>query len=200
MAEQGFDWAARYREGNIPWDSGKPSSELQRVIESGSIKPCRALELGCGTGTNAVYLARKGFAVTAVDMVGLAISRAREKACADGVKVNFVCASVLDLPGLGPPFEFVFDRGCFHSFEESQWEKYLAGLVQVIRPGARWLMLCGNDKEQHDPGPPTLSEKEIREVLSPMFEFEWIREFRFDLSPSFGPGRPLAWSVMLRRR
>ncbi len=200
MTESAFDWTQRYREGKIPWDSGKPSSELLRVVDAGIVAPCRALELGCGTGTNAVFLAQRGFDVTAVDLVELAVEKARAKATQAGVKVNFACASVLDLPNLGAPFEFIFDRGCFHSFKERGWSEFLASLTRVTRSGTRWLMLCGNDKEPQDPGPPTLSEKQIRDTLTPMFEVEWLREFRFDLSPSFGPGRPLAWSVMLRRR
>ena len=200
MPEQAVDWAQRYHEGTTPWDSGKPSSELKRVVEGGIVSPCRALELGCGTGTNAVYLAQKGFDLTAVDMVELALEQARAKAKAAGATVQFLQASVLNLPDLGAPFDFLFDRGCFHSFKERGWNEFLKSITQVIHPGTRWLMLCGNDKEQHDPGPPTLSEKQIRDVLGPQFDFEWVREFRFDLSPSLGTNRPLAWSLIMRKR
>ena len=67
MATTDRDWNARYLSGELPWDSGLPSRELQRVLEEQKIAPGRALELGCGTGTNAIELARRGFDVTAVN-------------------------------------------------------------------------------------------------------------------------------------
>ena len=65
MLERTRDWHKRYSDKDTPWDSGQPSRELERILEEGWIKPCRVLELGCGTGTNAVYLAQRGFEVTA---------------------------------------------------------------------------------------------------------------------------------------
>jgi 2-polyprenyl-3-methyl-5-hydroxy-6-metoxy-1,4-benzoquinol methylase len=106
-------WEERYRSGDTPWDTGRPSSELQRVITKEQIRPCRAIELGCGTGTNAIWLAKQGFDVTAVDLSTLAISQAREHAAAEGAHVHFICADVLHLPELDS-YDFFFDRGCYH--------------------------------------------------------------------------------------
>jgi 2-polyprenyl-3-methyl-5-hydroxy-6-metoxy-1,4-benzoquinol methylase len=66
MAEQ-ISWNDRYRDDDLPWDTGRPSSELQRVVGQDAVRPCRALELGCGTGTNSVWLAQQGFEVTGID-------------------------------------------------------------------------------------------------------------------------------------
>src|SRR5690349_17507776 len=101
------DWDRRYEEGNTPWDSGRPSRELVSVIESGAIPAGRALELGCGTGTNAVYLAQRGFEVTAADLSPLALDRARQRADSAGVKVNWVAADATALPDLVAPFDFL---------------------------------------------------------------------------------------------
>src|SRR5215471_2907167 len=79
MAEE-IDFAQRYAQGNIPWDSGKPSEELIKVLNAGKLNGKTALEIGCGTGTNAIELARRGFEVTAVDCVEEAIRIARGKA------------------------------------------------------------------------------------------------------------------------
>ena len=84
------DWEERYREGTTPWDSGLPSKELQRILTEQEISDGRALELGCGTGTNAVFLAEQGFDVTAVDCASLALERARTKADDAGVRVRWV--------------------------------------------------------------------------------------------------------------
>jgi methylase of polypeptide subunit release factors len=70
-------WDDRYREGNVPWDTGQPSSELQQVLQRHSIDPCRTLEIGCGTGTNSVWLAQRGFEVTAIDLSPLAVDQAQ---------------------------------------------------------------------------------------------------------------------------
>src|SRR5262245_13411336 len=110
MTEQ-RDWNDHYRNGHMPWDTGTPSSELQRVLSAKAIQPSRALEIGCGTGTNCVWLAQQGFDVTGVDVASLAIEQAQQRAQAAGVQVRFEVADVLQLPDLGEPFGFFFDRG-----------------------------------------------------------------------------------------
>lgn len=190
-------WEERYRTGDTPWDTGMPSSELQRVVSEEGIRPCRALELGCGTGTNAVWLAKQGFEVTAVDLSPLAISNARERAASDGAKIDFVCADVLNLPDLGS-FDFFFDRGCYHVVRRIDVQSFQRTLRQITHPGSRGLVLAGNAHEPHDPGPPVVEEREIREELEPVFEIVWLREFRFDQVEEVGV-RFLAWSCFLRR-
>ena len=73
-----IEWNERYRNGNLPWDTGLPSSELQSVFSRNTIQPCRALELGCGTGTNSVWLAQQGFEVTGIDLATLAVEQAEK--------------------------------------------------------------------------------------------------------------------------
>lgn len=73
-------WNERYQCGETPWDTGNASSELVRVVTEARIVRCRCIELGCGSGTNAVWLAQQGFDVTAVDGSTLAIERARHRA------------------------------------------------------------------------------------------------------------------------
>src|SRR5438552_11989125 len=114
MPDEPRDWNQRYVAGDTPWDSGQPSAELIRVLREWNIGPCRALEMGCGTGENAVYLAQQGFDVTAFDLAPLAVERAQAKMHEAGVKVRLLTADVLDLPDVGPPFSFVFDRGLYH--------------------------------------------------------------------------------------
>jgi methyl halide transferase len=191
-------WDRRYREGDSPWDSGQPSGELMRVLREERLTPCRALELGGGTGTNAVWLAQQGFDVTAVDLSPLAIERAEERAKAAGVGVRFVEANALDLPDLGGPFPFFFDRGCYHVVRRVDAAGYVRTLERVTAAGSVGLVLAGNAREPHDPGPPVVSEEAIRAELGRVFEIVRLREFRFDS----GPGRDehfLAWSCLLRR-
>src|SRR6516162_752409 len=108
-------WDERYAKGDTPWETGEPSSELQRVLAEIPIRPCRAIELGCGTGANAVWLAQQGFDVTAIDVSPVAVARAQERAAAAGVRARFLVADVLNPPAeLTGPFDFFFDRGCYH--------------------------------------------------------------------------------------
>src|SRR3954463_4819979 len=91
-------WNRRYAENDTPWDMRIPSRELTRVLDNGLIRGRTALELGCGTGTNAIFLAERGFQVTAVDGAALAIEQARRLADARNVAVEWIEADVYALP------------------------------------------------------------------------------------------------------
>lgn len=191
------EWNRRYGEQDTPWDSGIRSRELARVLDDGLVPPGRAVELGCGTGTNAVYLAQRGFEVTAIDVAGTALEAARQRARAAGVDVTFVEA---DLTGLAVDlgaFDFVFDRGCYHCVRRVNLDGFLEALRRLSRPGTRYLVLTGNANEQTDEGPPRLHEHEIREELGRLFRIEWIREIRFE--DAGGKEGPLGWSCFLVR-
>lgn len=192
-------WDEAYRRPEPPpWDTGKPSSELQRVLREHRIPPGKALVLGCGSGTNAIYLAQQGFDVTAVDLAPTALRLAEQKAKKAGVSVRWVLADVLDLPELGT-FDFLFDRGCYHGVRRQGAERYVRSVLQATRPGSRILILAGNANEPPPHyGPPRVSEAEIREDFSGPFRFVALREFRFDARLP-GERRPLAWSILLER-
>jgi SAM-dependent methyltransferase len=191
-------WNERYQSGFTPWDTGHPSSELQRVLLEDQIPPGRAIELGCGTGTNAVWLAQQGFDVTAVDLSPLAIDRARRRAADAGIQVHFLAADVLALPDEGGSFPFFFDRGCYHVVRRIDADSYLRALERLTAPGSVGLVLTGNAREPHSPGPPVVSEAEIRAELGRLFQVVRLREFRFDQSPGDNV-RFLGWSCLLRR-
>ena len=192
------EWEARYRDGNMPWDTNHPSTQLRRVIEAGEIAPCRTLELGCGTGTNAVYLAERGFDVTAVDFAEPALSVAEQKASAAGAACRFVRADLLALPDLDGPFDFVFDRGCFHVVRRQGEGAAVRAIAEQVKPGGRLLIMTGNAKEKSEPGPPVLTEAELRGAFVEFFEIEWLRECRFD-KVAGDDGEPLAWLAMMRK-
>jgi len=192
------DWNDRYRDGNLPWDTGRPSSELQRVVEQHAIQPCRALDLGCGTGSSSVWLARQGFDVTGIDVAPLAIERAEERARAAGVQAQFVAADILNLPDPGRPFSFFFDRGCYHAVRRGAPASYAPAIARQLAPGATGLILAGNANEPHDPGPPVVTEKQLRDELGVAFEILDLREFRFDEAPGV-PVQFLGWSCFVRK-
>lgn len=193
------DWNERYRLGELPWDTGRPSSELQWVVAQHAIQPCRALELGCGTGTNCVWLAEQGFEVTGVDVAPLAVEQAEARARAAGVRVQFVVADLFDLPGLDEPFGFFFDRGCYHAVRRNAPQQYTPAVARQLTAGGRGLILAGNAREPHDPGPPVVTEEQLRDELGLAFEILDLREFRFDAAPNV-PESFLGWSCLVEKR
>ncbi|NOZ68904.1 MAG: class I SAM-dependent methyltransferase, partial [Deferribacteres bacterium] len=111
------DFEERYRKGDLPWDTGGHDRNLERIIREHSIPPCPVLEVGAGTGSDAVWLAGQGFKVTAVDVSPTAAEIARRKAADAGVSIEFIVADVLKDEIPPGPFDLVFDRGCFHVFD-----------------------------------------------------------------------------------
>ncbi len=205
MSAEPTDWNQRYATGDTPWDSGAPSREMIRVLDERAIAPCRTLEIGCGTGTNAVYLAQRGFDVTAFDLSPLAIERAKAKSQRAGVEPRLMVADVLAPPDFGEPFDFVFDRGVYHSIRPFALFGFLELLAAVTKPGSRYLVLTGNANEIRPPdapaGPPQVHAHELCQELRPLFDLVQLREFAFDGVVVEGqPTTPLGWSALLRRR
>jgi SAM-dependent methyltransferase len=134
-----------YRVGLTPWDSEQVPAELSSVVEGPDALPKgRALDLGCGTGTQAVYLARSGWEVTGVDAVPRALARARARGEAAGVSVDWILADVSRLSRLelAPGYTLVFDRGCFHGLDDSQRGACAAAVTDLAAPGATLLMMA----------------------------------------------------------
>ncbi|MET8404343.1 class I SAM-dependent methyltransferase [Streptomyces sp900116325] len=119
-----------YHAGKAPWDTGVTPPELVALVAGhGGLPPGRALELGCGTGTNAIYLARHGWEVAAVDLIDRAVDQAREKAAEAGVAVRLLHGDAtrldeLDVPG---PFDLFFDLSCYCGVPLHRRDAYAAG-------------------------------------------------------------------------
>jgi SAM-dependent methyltransferase len=192
-------WDSSYRRDDSPgWDTGRPSSNLQKALSDGLVKPCRAAELGCGTGTNVIYLAQQGFDVTGIDIAPTALNLARAKAEKAGVKADWLLADVTRAPQL-KPFDFIFDRGCYHGVRRTNAAGYVATLRQLTHRGSRVLVLAGNANEERHYGPPRVKEEEIRSDFSNDFRIVELRETRFDTQQTGGEGA-LAWFILLERK
>jgi SAM-dependent methyltransferase len=196
------DWNARYVQGDTPWDRHSTVHELDRVLAEGWVGPGRALEMGCGTGRNALHLARAGFDVTAFDLAPRAIELAREHARRAALQVDFRVADFRHLPDLGTPFPFLFDSGFYHCVRKELLRDLLAFLERVTRPGSLWLTLAGNANDPQPPGkgPPRLRASELCAELEPLFAVVELRETRFEAGTADPADHPLAWSALLRRR
>ncbi len=134
-----------YLVGFTPWDTGAVPSELTALVEGdGALPPGRALDIGCGTGTQSVYLARHGWQVTGLDVVEKPLRRARARAAAEGVTVRFLHEDVGRLPELGvePGVGLFLDRGCFHGLNDEQRGAYARAVSELAAPGATLLLMA----------------------------------------------------------
>jgi cyclopropane fatty-acyl-phospholipid synthase-like methyltransferase len=176
---------------------------LVRILDDHHVAPCRTLEIGCGTGTNAIYLAERGFSITAVDLSSLAIETAKKKLAETDVKVDFRQADLAEDPDVGGPFDFVFDRGVYHTVRGDHLRALLGLLGRVTNPSALYVVLAGNanEKYEYEMGPPQVRAEEICAELSPLFDLVSLSECRFDGVVVEGkPVEPLAWAGVFRRR
>jgi len=192
-------WEERYRTGSTPWDIGRPDFNLTDMVTEKPIRDCKALEIGCGTGSNAVWLAQQNFSVTATDVSEIAIQKAKERASDSGVKCVFLVSDFLNDEISGAPFGFVFDRGCFHSFDSDEERKQLAENVAFhLEKEGLWLSLVGStDGPPREVGPPQRSARDIVIAVEPYFEILSLSSSHFD-SESLEP--PRNWVCLMRKR
>jgi SAM-dependent methyltransferase len=123
---------------NTPWDTGISPPELMQFIADHP--PGRALDLGCGTGTNAITFASHGWQVTGIDFAWRAIKIARRKARQKGVDVDLRVGDILKLDDRSGPFDLVLDIGCYHSLPEPEMETYAENLERLLAPRGKFLM------------------------------------------------------------
>lgn len=119
-----------------PWDRGISPPELFEFMEHHA--PGRAIDLGCGTGTNVITLAQHGWQVTGVDFAPRAIQMAKKKIKQAGVRANVMVGDVTELNGIDGPFDLALDMGCFHGVPDRP--AYLRQLLRVLAPGGYWLV------------------------------------------------------------
>jgi len=154
-------------DGTPPWDIGRPQPAIVRLAETGQIKGS-VLDVGCGTGENVLYLAERGFPAVGIDGAPSAIRKARAKAKARGINVEFEIADALDL-SLPAPFETAIDSGLFHVFSDEERPRFRDSLAGVVRPGGNYFLMCFSEREPGDWGPRRVTQAEIRSV----FHAEW---------------------------
>jgi SAM-dependent methyltransferase len=190
------DFEASYREGRAPWDIGRPQPEIVRLAEEGEIVG-DVLDVGCGTGENALYLASLGRRVVGIDSAPIAIERAKGKSAERKVPAAFLVADALDLGKLRRRFETVIDCGCFHALEPEQRRPYAHSLCEVLSPGGTLHLLCFSDEEPPGPGPYRIAQHELGDAFRAIFAMTRIRPGRFETTM---PGHsPHAWIATLVR-
>jgi len=189
----------RYESGDTPWDIGKPDFNLIQTVTTVAIEPCKALDIGCGTGDNSIWLSQKNFHVIGIDTSEIAIQKAIEKASKANVKCTFIVIDFLTNKIEGAPFGFAFDRGCFHSLKSDEERRRFAENVAAhLKEDGLWLSLVGNaDEQRHGPGPPQLTARDIVNSVESYFEILSLVSSYFG---SIRPNPPKAWGCLMRKR
>jgi len=163
------DFEATYRDGGAPWEIGRPQAEIVRLAEAGLVVGS-VLDVGCGTGENALHLAARGHAVFGVDGSETAVALARQKAAARGLAgAQFHVWDALQLRRLRKSFDTVIDSGLFHVFPDAQRREYAHALAEVTASGSDLFILCWSDAEPPGPGPRRVAEHEIRDAFRSIF-------------------------------
>jgi SAM-dependent methyltransferase len=133
---------------DIPWNIESPPKALVKLVESGYIQPCKTIDMGCGAGNYAVYLASVGFDVTGVDISPSAIALAEANAKQKGVKCRFVAADVLDrLAAISETFEFAYDWSLLHHIFPNDRKLYVETVHRLLTPGGKYLSVCFSEKD-----------------------------------------------------
>ncbi|TMM04384.1 MAG: class I SAM-dependent methyltransferase [Actinobacteria bacterium] len=159
-----------YRLGITPWNRDAVPTRVVEVVNERS-SGGRALDLGCGTGRDSVYLAERGWAVTGIDGVKQAIEAARERSQGAGVAVNWILGDVtrLETLGLGGGFDFVLDRGCFHGLSDRERERCAQGVTGLTGPGAR-LLLFAFQPRRLGLGPRGITAEDVQAKFGPTWD------------------------------
>lgn len=196
--KEGF---AQMYEGEAPWDIGRPQPAF--VLRADRIQGS-VLDVGCGTGEHCLFFAARGQKTTGVDFLDLAIERAKAKAAARGLSVNFLVMDATEIGELPELFDSVVDSGLFHCLDDDARAKYVAGLASVVRPGGRVSLMCFSDAEPEGQGPRRIKRSELLQSFASGWYVEQIEPVHFEIAASvpegmFSPGGPQAWFATFRR-
>jgi len=172
----------------IPWNSKIPPAALVDLVDRGTVAPCKAIDLGCGAGNYAIYLASRGFEMTGVDSSPTAIRLALGNAKKRGVTCTFRVVDVLgDLHEVPETFDFAYDWELLHHIFPEQWQPYVENVHRLLNPGGDYLSVCfsegdpafgGAGKYRETPLGTVLyssSEEELRTLFSPYFTIRDLR-------------------------
>lgn len=179
------------------WEIPGPQPAVTGLWERGLVEGF-VLDVGCGTGENALFLAAHGLAVWGVDVSPSAVGMARSKAAARGLPAaRFLVGDALRLDQLGMTFDTVIDSGLFHALCDGERDLYVPALARVLRPGGLVHLLCYSDEEPGDDGPRRIRRAEIEAAFAEGWEVLRIDAAWIDRTIRRGSAR--AWLASVRR-
>ncbi|WP_336638263.1 class I SAM-dependent methyltransferase [Lysinibacillus fusiformis] len=142
-----------------PFFVNKPDENLVHYFEKEMIFPSKVLELGCGAGRNAIYLAKKGCSVVGVDLSENALEWAKKRISEEDVNVELVCANIFDLDFQQESFDFIYDSGCFHHIAPHRRVSYIEIINRLLKQDG-YFALCSFE-ENGTYGGSALTDEEV---------------------------------------
>jgi len=174
-----ISWEDAYRT-TPPWDIGRPQPAFVGLVQAGELTGNTVLDVGCGTGENALYLAQNGFSVAGVDLSTRAIVAAKAKAEERKLKIDFRLANALSLEFQSGRFDNAIDSGLFHTFTDNDRISFAHEIARVLTRNGGYFMLCFSDKEPTNwGGPRRITKEEIETTFSPLFNINYIKDAYF---------------------
>lgn len=172
-----------YQNHTAPWEIGIPQPAIQALAEAEKIIG-DVLDLGCGSGENALLLNARGHMVWGIDISPSAIAEARKKETSDPDNLTFVVGDALKIEVLGEGFHTIIDSGFFHYLSDPEREAYLEGLHHVMFPNSRLFLLCCSDQSKIDWGPRPIRRSELRHLFTAArgFKVEAIQPSHYQLN------------------
>ena len=164
----------RYQSGQLPWDDELPPPEVIDIVPK--LTPGRALDLGCGHGRTAIYLARHGWTADGIDFVEMAIEEAKQRAAAAGVSnlTKFVVGSASTPAGDEAMYDLAVDIGCMHSFQQPQLDEYRDSLKRVLKPGATFLLFVHFRHESAEGRPHGIDKDQVERLFADGFHLDHV--------------------------
>lgn len=197
MSTSSMIYRALYALGLTPWDNDTVPDELAALVHD--VRVARALDVGCGTGTQSRWLAELGFDVTGVDVVPAAIARAQKRLGDAGLSARLIVADLASsAPELGEPFSLVLDYGCLHSVPDPARDGLVRAYARHTERGARLLVFAFQPRR--GPGPKGAAREELERRLGDAWTLIGTRVDESTRAPRafIRSGRPV-WYAWERR-
>ena len=172
-----------YRFTNPLWEIGRAQRSLVESEKAGDIFGS-VVDIGCGRGENALFLASQGYSVTGIDFSKPAIKAARRSAAKRGSSARFFAGDVFNWPSQGETYDTVIDYGVFHQFPQGKTRQYVDVLARLTRPGGTLLLQCFGEGEgrQVGKGPRHISKRELATTFSTDWSIDWIRSEIYEVN------------------
>ncbi len=184
--------------GVPPWDIGRAQPEVVRLAEAGGFTG-PVLDVGCGTGENAMELSSRGLEAVGVDAAPRAIEKARAKALERGLSTEFLLADAFALGALGRRFASALDCGVFHVFDPDERPAYVASLASVLERGGTLNLMCFSDREPGVMGPRRVTQDELRDAFADGWDVVEIVPTTFAVNGAGDRAEAQAWRATIRR-